>query len=65
MYAAVSAAYHPVSDWLQRRRLDASMDTTYQIIKLYSCDTLVNTRDDLLGDSSSINVLRVKTIAQS
>jgi hypothetical protein len=37
---------------------------TYQIIKLYSGDALVHTRDDLLGDGSSIDVIRVEAITQ-
>jgi hypothetical protein len=38
---------------------------TYQVIQLDGADTLVDTRDDLLGDSSSINVLGVEAITKS
>lgn len=37
----------------------------YQIVKLYGGDALVYTGDDLLGDGSSINVIRVEAITQS
>jgi hypothetical protein len=37
----------------------------YQVIQLNSGDTLVNTRDDLLRDSSGIDVFWIKAIAQS
>lgn len=37
---------------------------TYQVIQLNGANTLVNTRDDLLGDGCSINVLGVKAITE-
>ena len=37
---------------------------TYQIVKLYSGDALVHARDDLLGDGSSVDVVRVEAITQ-
>ena len=38
---------------------------TYQIVKFYCRDTLIDTRDDLLGDCSSVDMFGVKTITQS
>jgi hypothetical protein len=37
---------------------------TYQVVQLDGVDTLVDTRDDLLRDSSSINVIRVEAITK-
>lgn len=36
----------------------------YQVIQLDGVDTLVDTRDDLLGDSSSIDMFRVEAVTQ-
>jgi hypothetical protein len=38
---------------------------SYQIVKLNGVHTLVDTRDDFLGDGSSIDVLRVEAVTQS
>jgi hypothetical protein len=46
------------------RRNKVRRGYTYQIIKLYSGDALVHARDDLLGDGSSIDVIRVEAITQ-
>ena len=37
----------------------------YQIVKLDGGYTLVDTRDDLLRDGSSVNVFRIQAIAQA
>jgi hypothetical protein len=37
---------------------------TYQVVQLNGVDTLVDTRDDLLRDSSSIDVIRVEAITK-
>jgi hypothetical protein len=39
-------------------------DRTYQVVEFNSGHTLVDAGDDLLRDSSGINMLRVKTIAK-
>ena len=39
--------------------------STYQVVELNGANTLVDTRDDFLCDSSSIDMLRIKTITQS
>jgi hypothetical protein len=36
---------------------------TYKIVKLDSGDTLIHAADDLLGDSSRVNVLWIQAIA--
>ena len=38
---------------------------TYQVIKLYCRNTLVDTRDDLLCDCSCINMVGIESVAQS
>ena len=37
----------------------------YQIIQLNSGDALIDTRDDLLGNGSGVNVFRVQAIAEA
>ena len=39
--------------------------SSYQVIQLDGAHTLIDTRDDLLGDSSSIDMLRVEAVTQS
>lgn len=68
MYAAVSAAYCNG----EVLAFDPSLDSTpfpardtYQVVQLNGANTLVDTRDDLLCDSSSIDMLRVKAVTKS
>ena len=51
-------------DALERVGSPAEADT-YKVVKLYRCDTLVDTRDDLLGDCCSIDMFGVQSITQS
>lgn len=37
---------------------------SYQVVQLNRVDTLVDTRDNLLGDSGSIDVLRVQAVTK-
>jgi hypothetical protein len=37
---------------------------TYQVVQLDCGDTLVHARNDFLGDSSGVNVIRVQAITQ-
>ncbi len=39
--------------------------STYKIIQLNRRHTAVHTRDDLLGDRNGVDMVHVKTIAQS
>jgi hypothetical protein len=65
MYAAVSAALGRVSAMAHDAIRRVNSYSTYQIVKLYCGNTLVDTRDDLLRDSSRINMIGVKAITQS
>lgn len=40
------------------------MRCPYQVIELNGVDTLVDTRDDFLGNGGSIDVLRVQAVTQ-
>jgi hypothetical protein len=40
------------------------MGCMYQIIELYRRDTLVDTRDDLLGNSRGVNMIGVEAVTQ-
>jgi len=68
MYAAVSAAYCSGEMLAFNPSLDSTTfpaRDTYQVVQLNGANTLVDTRDDLLCDSSSINMLRIKAVAKS
>lgn len=41
------------------------MGFTYQVVELDGRDSLVDARDDLLSDGSSVDMFRIETIAQS
>jgi hypothetical protein len=51
-------------DAFERVRSPAETDT-YKIIKLYRCNTLVDTRDDFLCDGSCVNMFGVEAITQT
>lgn len=40
------------------------MGSAYQVVQLDGSDTLVDTRDNLLGDSGSIDMLRVEAVTE-
>lgn len=68
MYAAVSAAYYNG----EVLAFDPSLDSTsfpardtYQVVQFNGTNTLVDTRNDLLCDSSSIDMLGVKAVTKS
>lgn len=68
MYAAVSAAYCNGEVLAPDPSLDSTpfpARDTYQVVQFNGANALVNTRDDLLCDSSSIDMLRVKTVTKS
>lgn len=65
MYAAVSAAWKKA---ISKRNFPLGAATavgSYQVVQLNGVHTLVDTRDDFLGDSSSIDVLGVEAVTQS
>jgi hypothetical protein len=37
---------------------------TYEIVKLNSGNTSVDTRDDLLGDGNGVDVVRIEAVTQ-
>ena len=41
------------------------LSRAHQIVQLNRGDALIDTRDDLLGDGSSVNEFRVHTIAET
>ena len=61
MYAAVSAAYMNY----QRSVPCHTVGRAYQVIELDSGDALIDTRDNLLGDGSGVDVFGVQAIAQT
>jgi hypothetical protein len=65
MYAAVSAACKEVHVSKRSSRCGPQDEDTYQVVQLDGGDTLVDTRDNLLGDSSSVDMFRVKAITES
>ena len=60
MYAAVSAACKQSQNSIVKHLVIS----TYQVVEFDGGDTLVDTRDDLLGDSSSVDMLRVESITE-
>jgi hypothetical protein len=62
MYAAVSAAYGEKCQNLQLLLLE---HRTYEVVKLNGGDTLVDTRDDLLRNCSSVNMLCIESVTKS
>ena len=58
MYAAVSAAWDVLA-----LKGDGSR-FAYQVVKLDSSHTLIDTRDDLLGDGSCVDMFGIKSITQ-
>ncbi len=46
-------------------KIEASGGDTNEVVEFNSGHTLVDTGDDLLGDGSCVNVLRVEAITQS
>lgn len=69
MYAAVSAACGGViiSMWAKwhTRQERAVRVLSYQIVKLYCGNSLVDTRDNLLCDRSCVNMVCIEAITQS
>lgn len=61
MYAAVSAACDIGSAGC---RSNHDGEGTYEIVQLDSCDTTVDTRDDLLGNGNRVNVVHVKAVTE-
>lgn len=66
MYAAVSAACGAEKLVDGQDAIERVADVeTYQIIKFNCSNTLVDTRDDLLGDCCGINMFSVESVTQS
>ena len=63
MYAAVSAAWKYASD-VCSLPFEYQEVSPYQIVELDGGNTLVDTRDDLHGDSGGVDMVRVKAVTQ-